>query len=523
MKQGLLGFGQRHLLLAAVIGASVMSAESNIAQAADTVTLHSGNISGELLDADAGVQVFRGIPYAAPPVGDLRWTYPRDVAPWDGVKVCKDFGSVAPQNFGLTNLVGDPLPDMSEDCLFLNVWSTGVGETADRPVMVWIHGGGFNVGWSQQSAYEGSEFAKRGIVLVTINYRIGPLGFLSHPALSAESEHNSSGNYGLMDCVFALEWVKKNIDKFGGDSGNVTIFGESAGGSIVGALCASPLAKGLFQRGIAQSPGISDGQYANLDKENKHTSSAHVIGERWASGFVDAGTEDVLATLRAIPAMDTIKRGISGKVVIDDWFMDGDALEIFAAGEQHDVSLMVGTNADEGTIFLGSYPWRTVEAYEEGMRGQFWPNTQKILDTYVVETDEDIPIVINKFISDTWFLRGGVEMLKGMEKVSSSAYQYVFTQESSRVPDNGAFHSAEMCYVFKTVHPHEERADNPELSDAMIDYWVAFAKTGNPNVEGLPSWPKYDNTTKRYLELGEVIQTGTAYREEYLDVLNSVR
>ncbi len=494
------------------------------AQAAEPVSLHSGLISGETLDASMDLQAFRGIPYAAPPVGALRWQPPQDVLPWKGVRECVEFGAVAPQPFGLTGLVGDPLPDQDEDCLFLNIWTTQAGRDAKKPVMVWIHGGGFSVGWSNQSAYEGSEFAKRGIVLVTINYRLGPLGFLAHPALSAESDHNSSGNYAMLDQIAALTWIQKNIAAFGGDPGNVTIFGESAGGSIVNALCTSPLAKGLIHKGIAQSPGITDGQYAHLTRPTKYTRSAEEIGESWAARFLNEDSDDLLTTLRRVPAKELIEKasGFSGKVVIDGWFMEGDALDLFAEGKQHDIPLMVGTNADEGTIFLGSYPYETVEAYRKGMEEKFDTNADAILALYPVASDKDIPGAINLLITDGWFLRGATEMLRGMAKASSPAYQYVFTQENSFHPEKGAFHSAEMCYVFNTLHPEAERSDNPKLAKAMIEYWAQFAKTGNPNGAGLPVWPEYKIDSARYLELGEEIKAGSAYRHKWLDVLNSI-
>ena len=238
----------RLLVLATGTFAALWLDQASVAHAVEPVQIHSGLISGEVLDPSTGLDAFRGIPFAAPPVGALRWRPPQDVAPWSGVRECTQFGAVCPQPGGLTGLVGDPLPTQNEDCLVLNDWTTNAGSDTKLPVMMWIHGGGFNLGWSDQSAYEGSEFAKRGVVLVTINYRLGPLGFLAHPALSAESKRKVSGNYGLLDQIAALEWVRKNIAAFGGDINNVTIFGESAGGTSVDALCVSPLAKGLFHR-----------------------------------------------------------------------------------------------------------------------------------------------------------------------------------------------------------------------------------------------------------------------------------
>lgn len=513
---------QRGLLPAFVIGAfaALWIDGASVAQAAEPVKIHSGLISGEVLDSSKGLQAFRGIPFAAPPVGDLRWRPPQDVAPWDGVRECVEFGPVAPQSPGLTGLVGDPLPPSDEDCLYLNIWTTKAGTGAKQPVMVWIHGGGFNVGWSNQTAYEGSELAKRGVVIVTINYRLGPLGFFAHPALSAESVRNVSGNYGMLDNVAALEWVQKNIAAFGGDAGNVTIFGESAGGTIVGALCVSPLTKGIVHRAIGQSPGGTD---TYLKKSTENSRSAEDIGKAWASRVVGDDTDDMLAALRAIPADELLGTGFQAKIAVDGWFMNDLTETAFANGNQNDIPIIMGTNTDEGTIFVNSYPWRTVEAYRNGMKGQFGDEAGEILKLYPVSSDGDILGALNVFIADTWFLRPATGMLRGMDNVSSNAYQYVFTHRSQRTPERGAYHSSEMYYPFNTLHPADAKSENPELAEAIIQYWVQFAKTGNPNVDGLPAWPEYKTDSARYLELGEEIKTGSAYRHEALQILNRIR
>lgn len=513
---------QRGFQLAIVMSAlaGVSLAGATLTLAAEPVQLHSGLISGEVLDASKGLQAFRGIPFAAPPVGDLRWRPPQDVAPWDGVRECVEFGPVAPQSPGLTGLVGDPLPPSDEDCLYLNIWTTKAGADVKQPVMVWIHGGGFNVGWSNQTAYEGSELAKRGVVIVTINYRLGALGFFAHPALSAESDRNVSGNYGMLDCIAALRWVQENIAAFGGDAGNVTIFGESAGGTAVAALCASPLAKGIVHRGIAQSPGGTDTYLRNSPDKSR---SAEESGEAWASRVVGDDTDDVLAALRAIPANDLLNTGFSATVIADGWFMNDITENEFAKGNQNDIPIIAGTNTDEGTIFVGSYPWRTVEAYQNGMKEQFGDGADAALKLYPVSKDEDILGALNVFIADTWFLRPATGMLRGMDKVSSKAYQYVFTHRSQRTPERGAYHSSEMYYPFNTLHPADKKSENPELAEAIIQYWVQFAKTGNPNVDGLPAWPEYETDSARYLELGEKIKTGSAYRHETLEILNRIR
>ncbi|MCZ6616550.1 MAG: carboxylesterase family protein, partial [Gammaproteobacteria bacterium] len=228
------------------------------------IKLDSGLIEGEPVTANDSVRVYRGIPFAAPPVGNLRWKSPRPVEKWDGVRSATEFSAACPQGSALAQLMGEQMPALSEDCLYLNVWTAADDESTNLPVMVWIHGGGLSLGWGHQKGYDGTHFAERDVVLVSVNYRLGPLGYLAHPALSKESERGVSGNYGFLDQLEALKWVQRNIGKFGGNPNNVTIFGESAGGTSVNALCASPLSAGLFHRAIAQSPWITDTNFAKL-------------------------------------------------------------------------------------------------------------------------------------------------------------------------------------------------------------------------------------------------------------------
>lgn len=295
---------------------------------------------------------------------------------------------------------------------------------------------------------------------MTINYRLGPIGFLAHPAVSAESSRAVSGNYGLLDQIAALKRVQKNIAAFGGDAGNVTILGESAGATSVDALCVSPLAKGLFHRAIAQSPGITDGSYAFLKPSSSRASSAEEAGKSWAYRFLEEDSVDGLGTLRGIAAAELVARsdGFRPVVTIDGWFMPDFSENRFAQGKQNAVSLIVGTNTNEGTIFLNSYPYRTVDTYREGMQNRYGDAAQDILKLYPVTSDEDIPAALNAYISDTWSLRGATGMLRGMSAVPDDVFQYVFTHRSQAYPARGAYHSAEMYYVFNTLHPAAKKS-----------------------------------------------------------------
>ncbi|HEX2466275.1 MAG TPA: carboxylesterase/lipase family protein [Thermoanaerobaculia bacterium] len=511
---------------------------SGIAAAATTapVRLDSGLLEGDLLDAASGLRVFRGIPYAAPPVGDLRWRPPQRVAAWEGVRAAKEFGAICPQPPMLAAMTGETLPPSNEDCLYLNVWTAARADAA-LPVMVWIHGGGLSLGWSQQAVYDGAAFAGRGVVLVSINYRLGPLGFLSLPELSRESEHRSSGNYGFLDQVAALEWVQRNVAAFGGDPNNVTIFGESAGGTSVHALLTSPRAAGLYHRAIAESPWITESNIAPLRQASPFGPSAEDQGATWASRLVAAGGDSSLAALRRIPAAEIIAKsnlGFQPLIAIDGWFMPENGERTFAAGKGTKVPLIAGSNTDEGTMFQSGLGYGTVSAYRDGLSKIYGDQAQAVLALYPASSDQELSTTLNRYLTDTWFLRATRGMLLGAARAGAPTYQYHFTLRSRAVPAWGAHHAAELGFVFNnpagfggaTPVPEWNEAER-RLADAMIGYWVQFATTGDPNRDGLPVWPKFDAGTESYLELGETIRAADrlcAGRCEQLDrILGAVQ
>ncbi len=456
----------------------------------EPVRVEQGQLSGVPGD-DPSVRVYKGIPYAAPPVGDLRWRAPKPAADWPGVRKADEFSVTCMQTpYPEGSLYrGVPQP-VSEDCLYLNIWTAAKSASEKRPVMVWIHGGAFTRGSGSTKTYDGENFAKKGVVLVTINYRLGIFGFFAHPELTAESGHNSSGDYGILDEIAALQWVQKNIAAFGGDQKRVTIFGESAGSWAVNVLVASPLTKGLFQRAI----GESGGNFSTMTK----------LADLEKSG-ARAGS---ILDLRAKSAADVLKMTGAFSVNVDGWLLPTDVMTIFEKGRQNDVPVLIGSNADEGTAFMP--PKISVAGFEATAKQRFGANAEKFLKIYPAASDEEAWKESAALMRDSTF---GLQMrtwARVQTKTGKSpAYLYYF----SRVPPGplsehyGAFHASEISYVFGTGdlgRRNWQDADR-KLSQTMSSYWVNFATTGNPNGKGLPAWPAYDEKKDLALGLGDEI------------------
>lgn len=465
----------------------------------DPVRVEAGQLSG--VDGhDPAVRVFKGIPYAAPPVGDLRWKGPKAAAPWKGVRDAHEFSPTCMQTPYPEGSIYRSAPQpMSEDCLYLNVWTAAKSADERRPVMVWVHGGAFTRGSGSTPAYDGESLAKKGVVLVTINYRLGVFGFLAHPELSKESGHNVSGNYAFLDQVAALEWVKKNIAAFGGDPNRVTVFGESAGSWSVNYLMATPLAKGLFQGAI----GESGGAFSPMTT----LAAAEEVGRKFAAR---EGAESI-AALRAKPAEDLLKADGSFPPNVDGWALPEDVYSIFAKGRQNDVPLIAGSNADEGTTLA---PWPangTAAAYVTQTRHRFGTQTDRFLQIYPANSEEQAKAAHYDSFRDLvfgWQMRTWVRMATQTGK--SKAFLYYF----NRVPPGRdsdrlrVYHAAEILYVFDNlgVSPRPWEDDDRKLADTMSSYWVNFAATGDPNGKGLPRWPAYQGSDDVALELGSPIK-----------------
>jgi para-nitrobenzyl esterase len=463
----------------------------------DPVRVDSGQISGAV-GHNAAVKVYKGIPYAAPPVGDLRWKEPQPVAAWKGVRQATEFGSECMQTpYAENSLYYLPPRSTGEDCLTLNVWTAAKSAAEKRPVMVWIHGGAFTRGSGDLPTYDGESFAAKGVVLVTINYRLGVFGFYAHPELSKESPHHVSGNYALLDQIAALQWVKKNIAAFGGDPGRVTIFGESAGSWAVNLLMATPLSKGLFHRVIGESG-------ANF---NRRTTLAQA--EQAGTVFADRLGAKSLSDLRAKPAEDLLKAGGGAAPCVDGWFLPESVADIFAHGKQNDVPLLAGYNQDEATSLTPPLSGGS-QAFLTQVKGRYTKMADDFLKAYPADSDAQAAESYNQAFRDTTF---GWEMRTWVRQQSktgkSKAYLYFFTRNppGPTAARYRAYHASEIAYVFGNLLPPRpwEDADR-SLSDAMSSYWVNFAATGDPNGKGLPPWPAYAASEDASIVFGDKIE-----------------
>ncbi|MCX5812501.1 MAG: carboxylesterase family protein [Proteobacteria bacterium] len=478
----------------------------------DVIQIDSGPISGKVED---GVRTFLGIPYAAPPVGELRWKPPQEVASWTQLRNSTDFGPSCPQpkqeNTG----------KLSEDCLYLNVWTNARKPGERLPVMVWIHGGAFNFGSASQTEYNGKNLAKKGVVVVTINYRLGPLGFLVHPLLSKESAHGTSGNYGLLDQIAVLKWVQKNIAAFGGNPDRVTIFGQSAGSRSVSLLMISPLSVGFFHRAIAESGGPIIGSEYLSPNFNGNMANVSKMGQKLTAKLGCDKAEDVLAAMRAKSAQEIVAaadcktelfddEGLFFAPVFDGWVLPKNPLAAYSGGWQHDVPIIVGSTLNEGNIYLANEPDLSIEKYQSFLKARFADNSGKAFEMFPAYKAKDVAPAIDNILTVAANAQPARLVAQSMEYKKSRAYLYQFT----RLPDTAlarklaVHHGVELAYVFGNMNKSDGYDDTDiELSNKMMDYWVNFAKTGNPNGKGLVEWPAYKSKSDINLEFSDTIHT----------------
>jgi para-nitrobenzyl esterase len=476
-----------------------------------TVTIDSGRVQGVIAN---GVTAFKGIPYAAPPVGPLRWKPPQPAPRWDTVRFAADYGSPCPQPPILERMWGIRYEKQSEDCLTLNVWSAARTAQERHPVMVWIHGGDFIAGSSggpsaTAASADGSILARQGVVVVSLNYRLGPFGFLALPALSRESPQHASGNYGMLDQIAALQWVHRNIAAFGGDSGNVTVFGESAGAGSICWLMASPLARPLFLRAIAQSPVVFIGAVALSGAEQSGTK---LFGENLAA-LRAKSTSDIMS---AAKFQDDIFFG-SGDYwgpIVDGWVIPEDPAAVFRAGRQASVALIAGTNADEGSVFTTAFAYSNVLAYRALLSQRYSLLSSTVFSLYPAYFNPQVRPAMTRLLTDSMFLTSARRMVRAQAPINSATYLYHFTRVSpyARLYSLGSYHGAEIPYVFGTVDlvnsliPGAYANQDRELARSMSAAWVRFASTGNPNGTGFPGWPAYTAAADPHQEFGDSIR-----------------
>lgn len=472
------------------------------------VQTESGKVQG-IATESATVTVFKGIPYAAPPVGDLRWKEPQPPLPWEGIRDASEFCASCIQNQIYTHLPNGPWSeefmvqnDISEDCLFLNIWTPAKKQNDNLAVLVYIHGGAYNEGSGAIDVYDGEELAKKGIIVLTINYRLGPFGFLAHPELTAESPNHASGNYGILDQVAALRWIRDNIGAFGGDPSRVTIAGQSAGAGSVRLLIASPLATGLFNGAITESG-------------SSYTGSGNVtsLSDAEASGlkFSESKGASSLAELRALSADEIMARepgqpSIRSRPIQDGYLITGDHMSIFAMGKQNDTPFITGINKDE-TNYRGD-------------------RSDDFFSLYPLAPDRDTAEVVKIAAQEQSRLNAYLWLDFRAKTSNTDGYVYFFDRAIPwpEYPEFGAFHTGEVPYVFNNLKMLDRPWTSTDtlLADRMSSYWVNFVINGDPNGDNLPDWKAFDTDYKEVMRLGEQVgMIPVAASEERFDFLKN--
>jgi para-nitrobenzyl esterase len=498
------------------------------------VTIDAGVLEGtQLLRGVSGI-AFLGIPYAAPPVAELRWKPPRLPVKWQGPRAAKQFAPSCPQfpSSWWPEMIGRKQFETSEDCLYLNVWTPSLSPPRAAPVIVWIHGGG-NVEGSSQIPPLASALVSKGVVYVSIEYRLGVFGFFAHPALTAESDNHSSGNYGLLDQIAALDWVRNNIRAFGGDPARVTILGQSSGAEDVCHLLASPLATGLFHRAILESGVCMDSLYSAISAPQGYFGNhgpGEALGRRLATALGVSNDSEVLEKLRGVSAERLLaaSRELEASdfgVIVDGWVVPSQPVVTFAMHRQTRIPVLVGSTADETTVFGKSSPLaredarpKTVEQYRQWLKNEFGEFAEVVWKVYPADSDGDVPAVFVRMQTDYAFGFGSHRLAQAMTEAGQRAYLYYFTY-TGRGPFAvlGAFHSEELMFLadsYWTSWIANER--DKQLADLIGDYWTRFAKSGDPNRTGLPHWEPYDPKSEQCLEIGATVKSRpTPHRDGY--------
>lgn len=498
------------LVTVAAVLAGAPMAQAAPAYGIDTIVkLDSGYVAGQGGD----LRIYKGIPYAAPPVGALRYAPPQPVKPWDTVRITKTFSATCQQ---------------AEDCLTANVWTPAKSANAKLPVIVWIHGGGFGIGSSAQTGYDGAALASQGVVVVSFNYRLAQYGFFAHPELSKENPAGVSGNQGMLDMVQALKWTKTNVAAFGGDPGNVTIWGESAGGAAIGLLLVMPASEGLFQKAVVDSPWHLYEPITHLTKSwyGRKPSEA------------DGAARGSLASLRALPfdtksfnfasVVSGVSPGTTAYPVVDGVVIPDDPARLFEQGKFHHVPLIVGGNLDDGTV-AGARVANLAEA-KALAHARLGADADKLMVMYGAKDDASAPLATRNLAGDAMFAIAERGIQNAAAKAGLPVYAYEFARVSApnRRNGQGAAHAADLGYFFGTIpdgaggggaRPGDFDAVDQRISGEMMGALAAFAKTGSPNGKGLPKWPRYTLTEQRYLEWNDATTVKAKKRVEQIEAL----
>ncbi|MDC6387457.1 carboxylesterase family protein [Maribacter sp. PR1] len=478
------------------------------------VKIADGIVQGVVEDS---LTIFKGIPFAAPPVGDLRWIAPQPVKPWEGVKQTTEFGPAPIQ--------GNDQNGKSEDCLYLNIWTPATSPDEKIPVLVWIYGGGFSFGATSEPVYDGAALAKKGVVLVSIAYRVGQMGFLAHPELSAENPDKVSGNYGILDQIAGLQWVKENIAAFGGDPNKVTIFGESAGGISVSMLCASPLAKGLFQGAISQSGGsFGPSRPITFAGENMKTLAT---AEQEGLAYAEKVGANSIQDLRNTP-VDKLPMGMGmggAWPIIDGHVIPDDQFKLYEQGKFNDVPVLIGYNSDEGASFSRE---KTPEEFITNVENRYGQFSKDLLEAYPVG-ENSVPKTARDLARDAAFGWHTWSWARLQSKNGNSkVYYYYFDQHPEYPGDSPKFgygspHGQEVAYVFQNLdenNPDLSTSDK-DISEAMGSYWTNFTKYGNPNGDNLPNWPVFSEHNPKVMYFEQEPHVGPVPSEASLNVLDN--
>lgn len=479
--------------------------------------------AGPIIRTDAGrvqgtsgdVVVFTGIPFARPPVGELRWKAPRSAEPWRDVRPATEFGPACMQARDRRK---------SEDCLYLNIWAPASALAAgsgsrNLPVMVWTFGGSFTGG---SGDIAGSALASRGVIVVSFNYRVGTFGFLAHPQLSAESPQRASGNYGLLDAVAALRWVQRNVSQFGGDPSRVTLWGNSAGASVITALMVSPTAKGLFQRVILQSPGAMRHWKTLPDAEAQGASLGQDIK---ALRSLPADQVPLIQNLGGTRGIRSLFEPREIGPVLDGYVLKEEEREAFEGGRMNVSDVLVGNSMDEGGGFTAAYAVKTRDAYHKYLNDPaiFGSFGREALAVYPVASDLDVPRAVADGFGDSQFYFGARGIAQAMISKTPNVYRYRFVRKSDGGTGRDARHGAEVAYVMGNVAGAQYNADDRTLSNIMMDAWVRFASTGSPNGGAISHWPRFDSAVDPYMVLDIHPEVARGLRGTELDFIGRVQ